>query len=179
LATQLHAKRYAQAVFEIALEHNDLERWQADLEKMAALGNNAELMDAIQNPKSPYSAKIKLTTLELKGIGPLAINLVNLLISKGRFDLVCDIAVEFQIMIDNFRGIEKAEVITPIPLDEQERLNIEKRLEAIFGKKIILTTSVDPEIIGGMIARVGGKLFDGSTRSKLVALKSELAEADR
>jgi F-type H+-transporting ATPase subunit delta len=179
LATQLHARRYAQAVFELAQQHKNVERWQSDLEKIASLGRNAELMDAVQNPKSDYASKTRLVGGHLKDISPLATNLVNLLISKGRFDLVLDIAGEFQMMVDDLRGTAKAQVTTAVPLDPEEKLAIANRLEEISGKQIVLTASVDPGIIGGIIARIGGKLIDGSTRSQLIALKSELAESDR
>ena len=68
---------------------------------------------------------------------------------------------------------------TAIPLDDEDKLRLEERLSAALGKKVVLKPEVDSGLIGGIIARVGGKLLDGSTRSKLAALKRELVSAGR
>ena len=81
--------------------------------------------------------------------------------------------------MDSYRGIEQAEVTTAFPLDDEDKLRLEERLGATVGKKVVLKPEVDSSIIGGIVARIGGKLLDGSTRSKLVALKRELASAER
>jgi len=74
---------------------------------------------------------------------------------------------------------EEAEVITAIPLDNEDKLMLAQRLTEIFGKPIVLKPKVDPSIIGGIIIRIGDKLIDGSIRSKLEALKRELMKAER
>jgi F-type H+-transporting ATPase subunit delta len=176
LATQLHAKRYAEAIFEIARKSEQLEGWESDLEKIAILAEEPELKAVMENPKPPYEMKSKLVEQNLLEVGPLAMNLVHLLITKGKFSLLPEILREYRFMLGNYRGIVKAEVTTAVSLDEIEKEVIQKRLEAISGNKIILTTQVDPSIIGGIVARVGGRLIDGSTRSRLIALKNELAE---
>ena len=90
-----------------------------------------------------------------------------------------DIADEYQQLLDSYRGIEQAEVTTAIPIDDEAKLKLGKCLGAIVGKKVVLKPEVDPSIIGGIIARIGGKLLDGSTRSKLAALKKELIGAGK
>jgi F-type H+-transporting ATPase subunit delta len=179
LAGQLHAKRYAQAVFEIAREKKDLDRWQVDLENAALLARNPEILGVMENPKIPSEVKARLASRELRDVSPLALNLVRLLISKRMFGLIEDVCAEYQEMLNDYREIAKAEVITAVPLEEDERERIEKHLEAISGKKIVLTATVDEAIIGGVVARISGKLIDGSTRSKLIALRNELAESRR
>ncbi|GAH30901.1 unnamed protein product, partial [marine sediment metagenome] len=72
----------------------------------------------------------------------------------------------------------QAEVITAVPLDDKDRQRLEKRLEAVVGKKVVLKPRVDSSLIGGIIARIGGKLLDGSTHSKLMALRNELASGE-
>jgi F-type H+-transporting ATPase subunit delta len=66
-----------------------------------------------------------------------------------------------------------------VPLDDAERRQIEERLEAISGKRMTVTAKVDPAVIGGVIARFGGRLLDGSTRSRLEALKKEIGHIPR
>ena len=75
MATRAYAKRYSQAVFEIAVERNELDRWQSDLTKIASLGDNAELTALLETPKLPFEDKVKLLSEHLSDINPLALNL--------------------------------------------------------------------------------------------------------
>jgi F-type H+-transporting ATPase subunit delta len=178
MARKSYARRYSQAVFDIALEKNELDRWQSDLKKIATLADDAELITLLENPKVHFEDKAKLLAKGLGNINPLALNLVYLLVSRGRFGMVADIADEYQRLLDSYRGIEQAEVTTAIELDDKERRKLEERLGAVVGKKVVVKPSVDPGVLGGIVARVGGKLLDGSTRSKLMALKKALASGE-
>jgi F-type H+-transporting ATPase subunit delta len=173
----LQAKRYAQAIFEIAKEHDEFDKWQGDLQRIAVLAQNPEFVSVMGNPKIPFAQKFKLLNLELKNSSPMALNLAYILVSKDRFELITDTSIAYQQILDEYRGIEKAEVTTAVPLDEKERQKIADRLSRITGKKIVMTVKVDPDIIGGMIAKVGEKIIDGSTKSQLENLKRELAGA--
>ena len=113
----------------------------------------------------------------MKNISPMALNLAYMLAGKDSFDLIAGIYNDYQALLDSYRGIEQAEVTTAVPLNEKEKQELAERLGKITGKKIIMTTRVDPSIIGGVIAKVGEKLIDGSTRSQLEALKNELARS--
>jgi|TARA_B100000315_G_scaffold259935_1_gene318210 F-type H+-transporting ATPase subunit delta len=175
VARRLYAKRYAQAVFDIALESKELDRWQSDLRKVAGLGEDSTVIAFFENPKFNFEAKAKLLSKQLADINPLALNLVYLLQTRGRLSMVGDIADEYQRLLDSYHGIEPAEVITAVPLDDEDRLRLGERIGAVVGKKVVIKPEVDSSIIGGIIARIGGKLLDGSTRSKLEALKRELA----
>jgi len=93
--------------------------------------------------------------------------------------MLSDIVDEYQRLLDSYRGIESAEVITAIPLDERDELKLAEHLSAIVGKKVVLKPEVDPTLIGGFVARVGSRLLDGSTHGKLMALKRELAGLER
>jgi F-type H+-transporting ATPase subunit delta len=173
----IQAKRYSQAVFEIAKEHRELEKWQSDLQKLTALAGNSDFSAVIENPKFSFTEKKKLLDLQITDISQLACNLAYILTEQGKFGLINEIETDYQKLWDNERKIEVAEVTTAVQLDEKEQVKIEEYLEKIFGKKINLVVKVDPNIIGGMVARVGGKIIDGSTSSQLAALKNELASA--
>ena len=179
MARRVHARRYAQAVFDIALEANELDSWQSDLRQLASLAENATLIAFLGSPKIRFDDKAKLLSEHLGEIGPLALNLAYLLVASGRLSMIGDIANEYQRLLDNHRGIGQAEVTTAIPLDDKDRLRLAEHLSAIVGKKIVLKTEVDPSIVGGIIARIDGKLLDSSTRSKLTALKKEMARGGR
>ena len=174
MAKRIYARRYSQAVFNIALEKKELDRWQSDLRRIASLGEDAALVAWLESPKLHFDDKAKLLSERLGDINPLALNLACLLVTRGRLGMIGDIADEYQHLLDDYRGIEQAEVTTAIPLDDKDKLRLKERLGIVVGKKVVLKTEVDTSLIGGIIARIGNKLIDGSTRNKLEALKREL-----
>jgi F-type H+-transporting ATPase subunit delta len=178
-AKTLQAKRYARAIFEIASEKNELDRWAADLRQLAALSQNAELASVMENPKYAVEAKGRLLQSQAGGASPEALNLAALLTAHGIFGLLGDVFAEYTLLLDQLRGVEKAEVITAVPLEENQKAKLVMQLQALSGKKIELTLKVEPAILGGLVARVGGKLIDGSTSSQLANLKNELANTGR
>jgi len=170
------SKRYAQAVFEIASEKNELEKWQPDLKRIAELAQDSETMSLLENPKVPFELKAKLAQEKLGKISPLALNLFYLLILKGRLRSAPQIADEYQCLLDDHRGIRHAEVTTAIPLDETNINKITQSLETMIGKKIGLSLKIDPAILGGFIARIDDSLIDCSIRSELEQMRKSLVE---
>jgi F-type H+-transporting ATPase subunit delta len=161
----------------MALENKDINRWQSDLRKVAALMRDTALLSLVNNPRISGEEKSQNLKQRLGDVNPLAIKLVLLLSAKGKLAALDDIAEEYQALVDNYRGIEGteiAEVTTAIPLDNDYQLKIAQRITDIVGKPVLLRPKVDPAIIGGIIIRVGDKLIDGSIRSKLAALKKDL-----
>ena len=179
MARRVYARRYSQAVFEIALESKELDRWQSDLKKMASLVEDATVIAFLESPKIHFDDKARLLSGQLPDINPLALNLVYLLADRGRLAMLGDIADDYQRLLDNYLGIETAEVTTAIPLGEEDKLRLAEHLGAMVGRKVTLKTEVDSRLIGGIIARIDGKLLDGSTRRQLEALKKELVKTVR
>ena len=179
MARKVYARRYSQAVFEIALERKELDRWQSDLKKIAILAEDAAFIAFLESPKFHFNDKTRLLSERLDGINPLALNLACLLVARGRLSMVGDIAEGYQRLLDSYHGIEQAEITTAVPVDEEDKLRLEEHLGTMVGKKVVLKPEVDSSLIGGIVARIGGKLLDGSTRSKLTALKRELASEGR
>jgi F-type H+-transporting ATPase subunit delta len=171
---RVYGRRYAQAVFELALERKELERWQADLDKITAATADAAYLAALESPKIKPEDKARLLKERLGDIGKLPMNLVRLLISRGIVGAVGVIAAEYRRLVDAYHGIQQAEVTTAVPLDVKDKERLAARLGELVGTKVTVEAGVDPEILGGIVARVGGKLLDGSTRAKLAALKKEL-----
>ena len=175
MPTTTSVKRYAQAVFEIALESNKLKEWQSNLGKIAQLTRDAEFTALVENPKIPFEAKEKLVREILGKINPMALNLVYLLIAKGKLKDAGQIADEYERLLNEHYGIKSAEVTTAIAIDDTEREKLSHHLEAIVGKKVNVKIQVNPDIIGGFIARIDDSLIDGSIRNKLEMLKKNLA----
>ena len=112
-------------------------------------------------------------------IDPYVFNLALLLVGKDVLRLADDIASEYRLLFDAYRGIEHAEVTTAVPLDEKDKEAISNRIGEIMGRKVTLDMQVDPSIIGGFIARIGDMLIDGSVRQNLDALGKNLLEVGR
>jgi len=179
MARKVYVRRYAQAVFEIALETKELDKWQSDLRKIVSVVEDAALVAFLESPKVHFEDKARLLSERLKEVNPLALNLTLLLVNKGRLSIIGEIADEYQRRLNSYRGIEPAEVITAIPLDDEDKRKLTEHLGAIVGKKVVLKSEVDSALIAGFVARVGSKLLDGSTHSKLMTLKKELAGTGR
>lgn len=179
MAKRAYARRYSQAVFEIAVEKQELDKWQSDLSQIAGLSEDANFMALLENPKLHFDDKAGLLAERLSDINPLALNLVYLLVARGKLSMVGEIADEYQRLLDSYHGIERAEVLTAIALADEDKPRLEERLGTLVDKKVVIKPEVDSSLIGGIVARIGGKLIDGSTRSRLEALKKELSGVRR
>ncbi|MFH1651442.1 MAG: ATP synthase F1 subunit delta [Chloroflexota bacterium] len=177
MAKTAYARRYAQAVFEIALEAKGLEVWQKDLERIVALVSDPAVRAALENPKFAFEGKSLLLAEKLPGITPLALNLVGLLILKDHLEITGDIAAGYRQLLYRHRGILQAEVVTAAPLDTDQQEKLGKTLAKVTGSKVEMQLRTDPSVLGGFVARIDGRLLDGSTRSSLQALKKELIGA--
>lgn len=169
------AKRYARAVFELGVEGNELDKWHEDLKNISAAVEEPDIALVLANNKVPLDTRRQIMAERLPDVSENALNLTSLLLLKSRIGLVESILGEFESLVNAHKGIEVARVTTAVPLEEKEKEALATRLENVTGKKIILETDVDAEIIGGMIARIGDKVIDGSTRTRLLALKRSLA----
>jgi len=177
MAKSAYAIRHAQEVFKTALEKKELNKWQSDLRRIASLAKDDTLLALLENPEVSFDDKAEVLAERLVEVNPEALKLVAELVAKGRLAVIGDIADEYQRLVDNYRGIEGAEVAevtTAIELDDEDKLKLAQRLTSIVGKPVVLKPKVDSSLLGGIIIRVGDKLIDGSIRSKLEALKREM-----
>ena len=171
------ARRYAQAVFEIALESDDLELWLDDLTQLADSITNEELRQTLSAPRISMSQKETLIRESLgSSVGPLALNLMALLSSRGLVEMLPGIADRYQEMLDIHQGVERAEVVSAVSLTGEQQQHVTRMLNDLSGKDVRLTTRVDPEILGGLVIRVGDKVMDGSARARLQNMRRELAQ---
>jgi F-type H+-transporting ATPase subunit delta len=175
MVSRLSAKRYARAAFEIAVENNSLDEWLADFQSINEIACRTYFVEILGNPKFRYEQKANFIKEALSDISPTALNLVLLLITKNRFHIACDIAVEYNKLVDKYRGIIHGEIISAVPISDEERVEIANRFGAKLGKKLYLTAVIDPSMIGGIILRIDGKLIDASIMTKLAILKEQLA----
>ena len=174
---EIAARRYAEAAFEIASDAGTQDRWSEGLSLVAAVFSDPEMAAVMQEARISAADKMALPERTLAGVDPLVLNLARLLVDRGRTAQAAQVGEALQELVDAQRGIAHAEVTTAVPLSEGEAKAVAGKLGEIIGKQVIVETQVDEGIIGGLIARIGDKLIDGSTRSRLAALKRRLEEA--
>ncbi len=179
MARVTSGKRYAQAAFKLALEKGELDSWQASLRKIADITTDEKLVASLENPELPFEAKKALLAGLLGKINPLTLNLAYLLVHKGRLGIAGDISRQYDRLLDTHYGIEHIEVITALPLSDEDRERISSRFGEIIGRKVIIDAQVDHSLVGGLKARIGDTLIDGSVKSKLRALRKSLVEISR
>ncbi len=174
---EIAARRYGEAAFQIARERGTAEAWSEGLGLMATVFAHPEVAAVMQEARISTDDKMRLTERALEGVDPLVLNLARLLVHRGRTALAPQIAEAFRELVDAERGIAHAVVTTAVPLSEAEARAVAEKLSGISGRQVVVEAQVDEGIIGGLIARIGDKLIDGSTRSQLAALKRRLQEA--
>ncbi len=173
------SKRYAQAVIQIARQDGATDAWLADLQALSQLQHSDPFVKALETPRLSLVDKSRVLAERYPTLSPRAVNLVSLLIEKRRVALLPGIFEEYRRLLDADRGIQRATVVTAVALTEEDTRHLEARLSDITGKRTVVTATVDPAVIGGVVARFEGRLLDGSTRSRLDALKQEIAHTPR
>ena len=171
------ARRYAKAVFTVGSENGKLEDYNAALQAVATLyAENTDVVDALTNPLYPIELREKVMAGVVKSMDVDTVmgNFLNLLVEKKRADILPEIAEEFKVMVDEAQNISHGTVISAVELSDELHNKIQDTLEKLTGKKVELTTSVDPTIIGGMIAKVGDLVLDGSIKTQLAGLKESI-----
>ena len=174
------SRRYAKSLMAVAVERGSAaEEILRDLENAAVfLAEQPRIIELFKNPKLPMADRLASLErfLAASHLLPLNQNFLRLLLRKQRMDILGGIVEEFRALADAQAGIIRAEVSSAAPLTDAVVELIRSRLAARFGKKVILSLAVEPELIGGLVVRVGSLLFDGSIRSQFKAMESQLLE---
>ena len=171
------ARRHAQAAYHLALAEGQLDRWLEELRAVSAIFSDATVKSLLEDPKVPVTEKLGVLQQSLAGFHPLVLNLAQLLVAKDRAALATAISDEFERLVDAHHGLERVEVTTAIPLEPVEIDGISQRISRAISKGVKLSAQVEPSIGGGIIARIGDRILDGSIRAKLQELKRSLVAA--
>jgi F-type H+-transporting ATPase subunit delta len=168
------AARYARAAFEIAVEDGTLDRWRQDLASIASLFGETDVERVMDDNRVPEDQKMRVVDAALPTLTPQGRNLAQLLIQKRRTGIAGLIDRQFQGLADEHEGLARGVLTTAVELTPDQRAEVQAKLSELTGKRVLLETRVDPSILGGMIARVGDRLLDGSTRTRLEQLRARL-----
>ena len=172
------ARRYAEAALELGEEQKQGERLAADLELVGkAISGSREFVALL---KSPVIGKEKkrtiLTELFQPRVSGLTLSFLDLILEKGREDLMVAIIDEFFKLRDDRLGILALDVRAATEMTDDQQKTIVKRFEEMTQKKIRVSFSIDKQLKGGFVARVGDTVYDGSIRRQLELLRERFAE---
>ncbi len=173
------ARRYAQALMDLAEETKNLERVTEDLQFLQRMMR--ESRDFIVFLKSPIIKKERkrqiISELVAKQISGETLSFVDLLAEKGREDILDQIIEQFFILHDERLGIVALDVRAAVELDADQRRRLEQRFEQLTKKKVRMAISLDKQLRGGFVARVGDTVYDGSVKRQLELLREKFAES--
>ncbi len=171
------ARRYAKALFAVGKENESYEAYNETLQGLAGLyASNPEIVDALTNPLYPLDVREKVMAdmVSSMGVDKVMGNFLNLLVQKKRAEILPEISEEFQIMVNIEKNVSHGSIISAVELSDELQANVQATLEKLTGKKVVLSTSVDPSLIGGIIAKVGDLVLDGSIQTQLAGLKDSI-----
>lgn len=169
------ARRYAGAMFELGRKQNKLDQTLEDVRRIAQVFAHRTLSYLLQEPKISAQRKEKAVRQALEGkVLPTSLNLALLVIQRGLIEVMPNIARELEQLVLDYKNQAKAKVTTATKIDDAQIALIKKVLEQRTGKTILVETSVQPDILGGVIARVGDQVIDGSIRNRLNTLRQQL-----
>lgn len=169
------AGTYAEALFESATAAGAVDDVNRDLGAFAnAVQESAELREVIDNPEVNRRAKRSIIDALTDGANPLVANFLKVLVDRGRLGELPEIAQAFADRVDTAEARLEVEAITAIPLPTDLRERIIEQIQSKTGQSVVLTESVDPEIVGGLVLKVGELVVDGSVRHDLDRLAERL-----
>jgi F-type H+-transporting ATPase subunit delta len=171
------ARRYARALFEIGVARGTFEAFGHELGELAAMYNSSlELRQTLENPVFKLDQRRAVLSKLLPSVTPTqeVRSFALLLLERGRLGALPGIARAYAGLVDDHLGRVRATVTSAQPLDGATQDSVQRALEKRTGKKVLLTTGVDPSLIGGIVAQVGDLVFDGSLRTRLATLQSRI-----
>jgi F-type H+-transporting ATPase subunit delta len=170
------AKRYAQAIFELASKQNILTEVSADFKELKkVIASNEEFMALLNAPKISSDRKKELIAQILTGAQPIVVNMIQFLIEKKRLNELSAVADQFQALAAAAQGTADAKVFSTRELTAEERAEISVAFGKLVGKEQLnITNIIDASLIGGVRVQIGNYIFDSTVASKLEDLKRVL-----
>ena len=180
--SQAAARVYAQALFDIGLAEGSVGQIYDDLHAVfdALNGLDADLMTFFYLPQFRRDEKRRILNLAFEGkVGRPVLGLLNILVEKRREPLLNNVVAEFEEYVDRHEGRVQAQVVTARKLDTELLAALQAALEQRTQKEIVLTETVDPEVIGGLRVNIGDRVLDGTVRRRLQDMRRSFAAIQR
>lgn len=180
MSVRTSANRYAKALFDVALSENtELARIGRDLTEVTALiTENTELRLALERVGVPDQARVAVMeqVADRLGVTTQVKKLLVMLTASRKLELLKDLETAYNERLLAHQNIVRAEVTSAVPLSQDRTAALADSLSKVTGKKVELQVSVDPELLGGVVARIGSTVYDGSVKTQLQRLRQELVE---
>ncbi len=169
------ARRYAESAFEIAGRDKTIDRWRTELDLAGTILEDPAVARGLSDPTVATETREQALEAGLKGkVSQPLLNLLHLLVQRGRIEDLPRVAAEFR-RLDNIRlGITPARAVSAAPLEPADVKALTARLEQMTGGRVELSQEVDPSLLGGLVVQVGDRLIDGSVRGRLERLRNQL-----
>jgi F-type H+-transporting ATPase subunit delta len=176
MASDPLVKSYAEALFQIARAEEALDRVEEELTRLnKSLDSNAELREFLNNPQiTSDGKKSALSQIFGEKISPITLHWMNLVIDQGRQRRLPVIIEAFLTLAQEAREKVTAEVITSLPLSEEQSKRLEQELSKVTRKRVFLKPMIDDSILGGVIVKIENKVIDGSVKHRLEEIKNEM-----
>jgi F-type H+-transporting ATPase subunit delta len=180
MSNRASAGRYAKALFDVVLKEAKPEQAERELAAFTdVFARNPELQKVLLNPAVPLSGKrgvVEQLVARANPSKPVA-KLMLLLAERDRLELLPDLLDAYRERLMNHLQVVRAEVVTAMPLPNERADELQRRLSRLTGHEVTMETRVDPSIIGGMVARIGSTVYDGSISTQLSRMKEKLSES--
>lgn len=173
------ARRYAQALFELAVEVSLLDQVDAELQELTKLiAENSELRHLLNHPNIEAKTKKEVLNKILdQNISDITRHFFYLLIDRRRQNLTKYIQREFTRLANEARNVIEAQIVSAVPLAEAQEEKLKQVIAKATGKNVRLTTSVDSTLIGGAKLQIGDRVMDGSIATALEKLRNQLKKS--
>lgn len=172
-------RRYAKALLAIGIDKQSYEKLGQEVADFAALlEQHAQLRDTLENPSHPPSRRkaIVQALLDRLAPSPTVRSFVLLLHDRSRLEYLPAIAREYRLLADEHAGRVRADVTSAQALGADAVARLKKALEQKTGKQVLLEQRTDPELIAGMVTKVGSIVYDGSLKTRLEQMRDALIE---
>jgi len=177
LSLQTVARRYASALADVVIERREQREVQAEIQSWASLiVNNPQLKEVFANPTVAYDQKrgVLEALLNRTRVRETTASFLRVLLQNQRLAQLPEIAERFGQILDERGGVVAAEITTARPIPEELKKALHDTLASATGRTVRLTFATDEAIIGGLVARIGSTIFDGSVESNLERLAAGL-----
>src|SRR5436190_15656427 len=170
------ARNYAQALLALARKSDDLPGWGRMIDDVAsAIQRDARLRNFLEAPQISADQKNEVLSKAFEDRAPrLFLRYLQRLVKNRRQLLIPQIANEYRDLVDEVEGRIHAQVTLAKPVDDEQRASIARQLSHTLGKPVVPQVRINPNILGGIIVRVGDRVMDGSVRRRLGVLRARM-----
>jgi len=168
------SRRYAKALFELALEERREDEVGQEIDRFLTAYSGSSLPAVLNNPAFPLGSRKNIIVEVSRGLqlSPLAVHFLSLLLERDRLSYLPSVASRYRRLLDEKKGRVEAVVVAPDPLAAATLERMREALGKVSGKEVVLQQESDPGLIGGAVIQLEGKVYDGSVRTQIEKMRA-------